>query len=170
MTIINNKGSNVRTTVSLTNVYSGIAILRFVSRLGTSRILRRGTGDLPGIRIFLRSRSLRILNGNSGIANLHMGSHGASTRQIVSLSKVFIRVNLTTGDNIFHSIIRAGGPNRVMVSTRYQAGIPNVCTTNSMSAMPCGRVVVTVKRKTGTTLSTFRSHVENLVNWCSCLL
>lgn len=163
MTIINNKGSKVRTTVSLTNVYSGIAIFRFVSRLGTSLILRRGTGDLPGIRVFINSRAARIVNGNSGLASLHVGSHGASRRHVVRLSNIFIRVNLTTGDTTFHKIIRVGHFNRVNVSSRYHAGIPNVCTTKSMSAMPCGRVVVTVNRNTGTTLSTFRSGMQKVV-------
>lgn len=169
ITIIKKKGSKVRTTVSLTNVYSGIAILRFVSRLGTSRILRRGLGDLPGMRILIRSRAARIMNGKSGIANVHIGSHGARRRQIVDLSNVFMRVNLMTGDNVFHSIIRMGHPNRVIVSTRYHAGIPKVCTTKSISAIPCGRVVVTVKRNTGTTLTTFRSQVQKRVwaaKWC----
>lgn len=163
MTMINKKGSKVRTTVSLTNVYSGMAIFRFVSRLGTSGMLRRHLGALPGMRMFIDSRAARIMKGNSGLATLHVGSHGARRRHLIRLSKIFMRVNLSTGDDTFHRIIRAGHPNRVIVSTRYHAGIAKVCTTKSISAIPCGRVVVSVKRKTGTTLSTFSSEMHNIV-------
>lgn len=163
ITIVNKNGSKVRTTVSLTNVYQGMAMFRFTSALGTSRILRRGTRDLPGIRVFASSRAMGISKGRRGMASVHVGSHLANRRHSFPLSNVFIRVNLTTGDTPFHGGLRAAPAKRVGVSTFYHAALPKMCTTKSMSGIPCGRVIVTVNRKTGTTLSTFSSHVHKIV-------
>lgn len=163
MTIVNNKGSKIRTTVSLTKIYSGIAMFRFVSALGTSAILRRGTGDLPGISVVAGARAMRILKGNSGIIKLVGGSHSSRGRRVFTLSNVFIRVNLATGDALFGRLLRAGHVNRVLASGGNQASMGNVCTTKSMASISCGRVIVTVKRNTGTTLTTFRSQVHKAV-------
>lgn len=97
MTIVNNNGSNIRTTVSLTNVIRRMALLRFTPRVGTSRILRSGLHDLGGISVVLGTRAARIGNSNDGIINLRCQSHIDNSVRGVRLTNVFIRVNLLPG-------------------------------------------------------------------------
>lgn len=97
ITIVNNNGSNIRTTVSLTKVIDRIALLRFSDGLHTSTILRHGLCDLPGIGIVADTLADRIGNSKRGIANLICGSHSSNRFAAIRLRKVFIRVNLLPG-------------------------------------------------------------------------